>query len=669
MSEPAPAGNRRLRRTKARRIHELQSLRQKVADSDRLLDDFINMYKMAPIGLCVIDLDLRYLHINEWLAAINGVPIEEHLGRTIREVLPDVAESVEPQFRHVIETGEPILGGTVEAETPARPGSSRTFQHNYYPLMSGDATVVGVSCVVEDVTERKQAEKALQKARDELESRVEERTKDLREANRRLEREIDERMRVAARFEALLEAAPDPTISVDRKGRIVEVNERAVAVFGYRRDELIDQDVEILVPDHLRGRHIQHRQAFSRNSRARNMGSGLELAILCKDGRELPVEISLSPTGIAAEGIVIASIRDITLRKESEDALRESRKSLQRLVESTMAVPWEADARTWEFTYIGPQAEKLLGYPRERWLESGFWVEHIHPEDREYTIDYCLKSSKELDDYEFEYRMIASDGRSVWFNDIVNVVRHNGEPAVLTGFMIDITERKRIEATLQDLSARLIHAQEEERRRIARELHDDFSQRLALVTLDIEQLARERSGSPKTFDTRIHNLVGRINELSLDVHRLSHQLHPSALDHLGLAAAIKGLCRELSALHGLEIQFTDHDIPDARPKDLALCLYRIVQEALRNVIKHSGAQEAHVELMQSREELALRIRDPGVGFDVTAVNGKHGLGLISMRERLRLVGGRIAIKSSEARGTQIEVLVPLPRADAGDGNR
>ena len=143
------------RKSKEQLVRELKSLREEVVDKDRLLAELIRNYKEAPIGLCVIDLNLRYVHINDWLAEINGVSVEEHLGRTVREVLPDIVAGIEPQFHYVIETGKPILGGTVNAETPGRPGITRTFQHNYYPIKSGDATVVGVSCVVQDITEHK----------------------------------------------------------------------------------------------------------------------------------------------------------------------------------------------------------------------------------------------------------------------------------------------------------------------------------------------------------------------------------------------------------------------------------------------------------------------------------------------------------------------------------
>ena len=338
-------------------------------------------------------------------------------------------------------------------------------------------------------------------------------------------------------------------------------------------------------------------------------------------------------------------------------------KRLQRLIESTKAIPWEADAKTWRFTYVGPQAEKQLGYPREKWYESNFWVDHIHPEDREFTIDYCLNASNQFLDYDFDYRMIDSYGQSVWLHDIVSVVRENGEPVTLIGFMIDISAKKRVEEALQNLSARLINAQEEERKRVARELHDDFNQRLALVMIDLEQLARERARSPEDFDVNIRELLGRIKELTLDVHRLSHRLHPSALVHLGLVPAVKSLCEELSALHDIRIHFTCPEITAPVPKDVALCCYRIVQEALRNIIKHSGALEAHVALARTKKGLEMHVCDQGAGFDVAGVGSRSGLGLISMRERLRLLGGQIAIKSSAAHGTQIYVLVPLSAAD------
>lgn len=159
--------------------------KRKVSPQD-LIQETPRIYKDLPVGLCYLDTDFRFIHINDWLAEINGIPAEEHLGRTIGELIPDVAAGVEAQFRKVIDTGEPIIGGTVEAETSAQPGIKRHFQHSYYPVRSDDGEVIGISCVVEDVTVRNEALAALRQAKDELEQRVRERTV-------ALEREITDR--------------------------------------------------------------------------------------------------------------------------------------------------------------------------------------------------------------------------------------------------------------------------------------------------------------------------------------------------------------------------------------------------------------------------------------------------------------------------------------------
>jgi PAS domain S-box-containing protein len=657
-------------------IAELESLRQRLGDLEQMVEgrenedvpsepfgDLNRIYREAPIGLCYLDTDLRFLQINDWMAAINGLSVEDHLGRTIGEVLPDIAAGVEAQFRRVLETGEPILEGTVEAETPARPGIRKTFQHNYYPLKSGDGTVVGVSCVVQDITERKRAEKELENAHDVLESKVKERTSELTDTNRKLRSETAERIRHADRYKSLLDAAPDPTVSVDHEGKIIEINTQVERVLGYGRDELIGQGVELLVPDQLRGRHIQHRQAYSRDPHSRAMGTGLELVVRCKSGQELPVEVSLSPSRLSEDRVVIASIRDISQRREISKVLEETKEHYRRLLESTVAMPWEADARTWMFTYVGPQAVELLGYPRELWLEKDFWVEHIHPEDRAKTIDDCLKFTAQRENYEIEYRMIMANGRAIWLQDIVNVVKQEGEPVILQGFLIDITERKSLEELRRNISARLIGAQEEERIKISRELHDDFGQRLALLAVEIQRLGQKISEPEFEGARSMDKLWLQARELSTDLYRLSHQLHPAILYQLGLGPSIRSLCNEISKQHGIQIKFTEHEVPASISQDIALCLYRIVQEGLRNIVKHSGAKDAKVELTGGPDTIHLRIADRGVGFDPATTKGK-GIGLVSIEERVRLVQGEMSLQSRPSHGTCIDLRIPSAVPDA-----
>lgn len=347
------------------------------------------------------------------------------------------------------------------------------------------------------------------------------------------------------------------------------------------------------------------------------------------------------------------------LEKLEKEKPVQDEERLKRLMEMTNVLPWEADAESWQFTFVGEQATRMMGYPIAQWYGPDFWLSHIHPHDRQQAIDFCIKSSETLDKYEFEYRMLALDGRTIWIHDLVNVVRENGRLKKLTGFMIDITERKQTEEKLRELSGRLINAQEEERSRVARELHDDLNQRMALLSIELEQLAQKIPAGENDIQRRISDLKTNAQEISSEIHRLSYRLHPSKLDHLGLAPAVKSLCDELSQHHGMQIEFSTKGFPATLPKDVTLCVFRIAQESLNNVIKHSGVEEARVTLVKNDDAIRLTISDFGRGFDTNSELSTRGLGFISMKERLRLVGGKIAIHSEPLCGTQIDVLVPL----------
>jgi signal transduction histidine kinase len=226
----------------------------------------------------------------------------------------------------------------------------------------------------------------------------------------------------------------------------------------------------------------------------------------------------------------------------------------------------------------------------------------------------------------------------------------------------DITHTRQTEETLRDLGGRLITAQEEERSRVARELHDDLNQRMALLSVELEQLSQRLPASQNNLRLSINNVWERAQEISSEIHRVAYQLHPSKLDHLGLVAAVKSHCLELAALHEIKIAFEEKGCSGLIPKDVTLCLFRIVQEAFRNVIKHSGAREASVVLVGTPQTIELSVSDNGRGFAVDSLESRSGLGLISMRERLRLVDGVISIHST-ARGTNIEVSVPVTTPD------
>jgi signal transduction histidine kinase len=207
------------------------------------------------------------------------------------------------------------------------------------------------------------------------------------------------------------------------------------------------------------------------------------------------------------------------------------------------------------------------------------------------------------------------------------------------------------------LSGRLIHAQEEERARIARDLHDDFSQSLALQCIDLEQLLKKLPELEVEERVRLLKMLKRTKQMTSDIRALSHQLHSSKLELVGLVPAVSGLCKEIS--EKIRVHFTECGFPHNIPKEVALCLFRVTQEALGNVVKHSQAKSAHVELGGNANGVSLRISDDGKGFETDGPFRGAGIGLVGMTERLRLVRGRFLIKSELMRGTEILAEVPL----------
>jgi signal transduction histidine kinase len=218
------------------------------------------------------------------------------------------------------------------------------------------------------------------------------------------------------------------------------------------------------------------------------------------------------------------------------------------------------------------------------------------------------------------------------------------------------------EAALASVSRRLIEAQEKERTRIARELHDDIGQRLALLAVELEQLRQNSPDLSVEVRTRVGELQNQTSEIATDVQSMSHDLHSSKLEYLGLTTAVKGFCQELSKQQSVEVLFAHDDIPSSIPKEVSLCLFRVIQEALQNAVKHSGVRHYDVELRYVSDAISITVRDSGRGFDVEQAMNTRGLGLTSMAERLRLVDGRLSVDSQPQHGTTICASVPLSKA-------
>ena len=354
---------------------------------------------------------------------------------------------------------------------------------------------------------------------------------------------------------------------------------------------------------------------------------------------------------------VLMTLQEIPAARED---LQHTRERLSQLLETTKVVSWEAEVEAQRFTYVSEQAVKMLGFPTSAWYEPNFFASHIHPQDRRRVLSFFQKQARLVEHFDLTFRMIGDDGRVAWVQNLVSITPEDGPPARMHGFMIDISERKRSEEALKRLGSRLIAAQEEERKRIARELHDDLNQRMAVLSIELDQLSQKTRKSV-VLQKRLHEMQLQAQEISSDIHRLSYQLHPSKLDHLGLTAAVKSLCDELSLSQSdkLRVHFHQSGVPAGLPKDVTLCLFRIAQETLRNCVKHSGADSVQVVLAKTFNSIRLSISDNGCGFDTSSDLMDKGLGFISMHERLRLVGGEIKISSQPLRGTRINVVIPL----------
>jgi PAS domain S-box-containing protein len=387
---------------------------------------------------------------------------------------------------------------------------------------------------------------------------------------------------------------------------------------------------------------------------------GLRNVNLHKDGRQVTLE---------ANGVPILDTdgnfrgyrgidRDITSRDRAEQALRESEERFRLVANTAPVMIWMAGTDRM-CNYLNRPWLDFVGAPLGEQLGNG-WLKAVHPEDATTCFRTYMDAFDEEKSFEMQYRVRRHDGQYRWVLDF-GVPRFNtdGSFAGYIGSCIDITERKQAEEALATVGRRLIEAHEEERTWIGRELHDDINQRLALLSVEMDRWLKDHPhGAP------VRELIDlaqqRISEIAKDVQNLSHRLHSSKLDYLGLAKAANSFCRELSNSSNVEVTFRNAGVPHILPKETSLCLFRVLQEALQNAVKHSGVHSFKVDLYASSDSIELKVEDAGIGFDPVQALGAQGIGLISMRERLQLVHGNLSVQSKPGRGTVIHARVPLP---------
>jgi len=354
------------------------------------------------------------------------------------------------------------------------------------------------------------------------------------------------------------------------------------------------------------------------------------------------------------QGAVVTHL-EITERKLNEIALRESEDRFRHMADA-LPVAIRVSDTSGQCHYFNREWLQFTGRSMDQEVGVG-WLESVHLDDRARSMDVFLRAFHQREMFRIDYRLRRHDGEYRWYVD-TGVPRYGTDGAFhgYVGGAIDITDQKDAERMLRELNHRLVLAQDGERRRIARELHDHLSQQLALLAIDLQQLATDASKPHGDAVPILQEAWRRTAEIASDVHAISHRLHPSKMEALGLAATIAAHCRDMSRKN-LAVRFEQQDVPRGLLADRALSVFRVVEEALSNVARHSGATHAQVALCCRDGTLVLRITDDGAGF----LGGERhaGLGLVSMRERLESLEGTLSITSAECKGTTVEAQVPL----------
>ncbi len=515
-----------------------------------------------------------------------------------------------------------------EFEGIGRNGARIWLEAEVVPIRDRDGNLVGSQKTLRDVTERRRAEHAL--------------------------RDSEERLR------HLISSSNDWVWEVDSNGVYTYAGPQCRDILGYESSEIVGKTpFELMPPDES----VRVAEVFKAIAAERKPFRGLRNVNLHKTGRQVVLETNGIPI-LDADGTLRGyrgTDRDITERDRAEHALRESEERFRFVANAAPVMIWMSDP-SGSCTYVNKPWRDFAGQSTEGMLGEG-WKERIHPDDLDAMWMKSNEAVERRKTVEVQYRVKRHDGEYRWILDIgVPRFDPDGTFAGYIGSCIDITERKLAEEAMATIGRRLIEAHEEERTRIARELHDDINQRLALLAVELD-----RWQEPAPPNSELHEKVARaqnrIAEIAKDIQALSHRLHSSKLEYLGLARAASSFCKEFSQQNKVHIDFTHESIPRNLPQEVALCLFRVLQEALQNGLKYSGVRNFDVNLCGSPDSIELRVVDTGIGFEEQDAFTRHGLGLISMRERLQLVHGELSVRSKPGAGTTIYARVPLVRDD------
>lgn len=610
------------------------------------IESFQTLFEALQVGVMLNGPNGEIVFVNRAAREMFGVTKEQIAGKntrdvnlvTLREDGSECPHLMRPVAR-AIRTRRPVVGEVLGWH---RPGSDEMLWTlvTAVPKFTKTGEVHSVITTLTDITDRKNTEAALRRAA---------------ELNRQI-----------------LLSAQEGIIVHDRQLRYVLWNPYMERMTGLKENDIIGKHPLELFPFMARtGTYADLEKALA----GQTVSAQDALFEVPQTNHAGWCDSNFAPLRDAHGEIigVVATVRDITERKRTEDRLKKGETLLTQAEQLANVGSWELDVRTGQST-LSKNLVRILGLAREEdWDPAAYW-ERVHPEDRARARSVIERAKAECKPFEFIARYRSPEGTyRVHFNRAIQIPGPEGKTERSIGVSHDITEQVRAEEELRQLSSRLLQLQDQERRRIARDLHDSVSQKLVAISLNLAQFAKSEDVRTKHARQMLADTRRTVRELSKEIRSLSYLLHPPLLDELGLASAIEEYAKGFSQRSGINLEFESASDVGRMSKESETALFRIVQEALGNIQKHSGSSSGKIRLRRSGNEVVLELTDAGRGMAAEnlrkrlASSGKLGVGILGMRERMRQLGGRLEITSGDW-GTTVKAVLPLRSEDHHAGS-